>query len=140
MLYLATSGDQPVQSGTDLSIEALDSLQDAVRQWFSLPVVRFVGAHTGCSCGFPSVVAETPLEYFDGMFDDAENREADLRSLRLLLDVVRRHVEAAGVVELYPVWNLEEGTPPIGMIELRLDALDPETFFFHERFVHRVTK
>jgi len=140
MLYLATSGDQPVQSGTDLSIEALDSLQDAVRQWFSLPVVRFVGAHTGCSCGFPSVVAETPLEYFDGMFDDAENREADLRSLRLLLDVVRRHVEAAGVVELYPVWNLEEGTPPIGLIELRLDALDPETFFFHEQFVHRVTK
>jgi hypothetical protein len=31
-----------------------------------LPHVRFIGAHTGCSCGFPSVIAEEPFEYYEG--------------------------------------------------------------------------
>jgi hypothetical protein len=38
------------------------------------------------------------------------------------------------------VWYLEQGKSPKGTIDLRLNALDPETFFFHELFVHRVTK
>ena len=33
------------------------ALREAVIQWFTLPTVRFIGAHTGCSCGFPSVIA-----------------------------------------------------------------------------------
>ena len=30
--------------------------------------------------------------------------------------------------------------PPKGKIELRWDRLDPETFFFNERFLYRVTR
>src|SRR5262249_30651226 len=119
MLYLATSIEQPLQSGADLSVEEVDSANADVRQWFSLPNVRFIGAHTGCSCGFPSILSETPIEYYEGMFDDPEQREPDLRSLRLLIELVRQHVEATGSVELYPVWHLEESAPPQGTIELR---------------------
>jgi hypothetical protein len=39
-------------------------------------------------------MAEEPVEYFDGMFHDDENREADLRSLQSLLNLVREHVLA----------------------------------------------
>lgn len=139
MLYLATQRDQPLRNSPELSVEEIEGSREAVRQWFSLPTVRFVGAHTGCSCGFPSVMAEEPVEYFDGIFHDDENREADLHSLQSLLILIREHVAAAGEVQLYPVWDGEEGNPPKGTIDLGLDALNPETFFFNEQFLYRVT-
>jgi hypothetical protein len=140
MLYLATSNDQPLRTSHELSVEEVESSREAVRQWFSLPTVRFIGAHTGCSCGFPSVISEEPVEYFDGMFCDDEDREADLCSVRSLLALVQEHVAAAGEVQLYPVWDGEEDKPPKGTIYLRLDALEPETFFFTQHFLYRITR
>jgi len=104
MLYLATSHEQPLRRSSELSVEEIEPSREAVRQWFSLPIVRFIGAHTGCSCGFSHVVSEKPIEYWDGMFD-GQDREADLRSVDSLLDLVREHVRAAGEVQLYPVWD-----------------------------------
>ena len=138
-LYLATSNDQPLQSSAELSVQEVEASREAVRQWFSLPIVRFIGAHTGCSCGFPSVTADEPVEYFDGMFRDAEDREEDLRSLRSLLALVRQHVAASGEVQLYAIWNGEKGSPPKDTLHFALDALNAETFFFNERFLYRVT-
>src|SRR5262245_8327534 len=102
MLYMATHGDLQVQKSADMSVEDVEASRTAIQQWFSLPVVRFIGAHTGCSCGFPSVVAEEPIEYWEGMFGD-EEREADLKSVESLFALVRHHVAAAGEVELYAV-------------------------------------
>ena len=138
MLYMATRGDIPVRSSPELGVEAVEPSREAVRQWFSLPVVRFIGAHTGCSCGFPYVVAEEPIEYWEGMFDD-RGREADLRSVESLLVLVREHVTATGEVQLYPVWAGEEDKPPKGVIDLGLAALNSETFFFNEQFFYRVS-
>jgi hypothetical protein len=140
MLYMATSNDQPLRKSDDLRVEEVEGTRQAVRQWLSLPSVRFVGAHTHCSCGFPSITSDEPFEYFDGIFRDAADREADLRSLRLLIALVREHVIASGEVQLYDVWNGEEGLPPKGTIDVRLDAIDPERFFFNERFLYRVTR
>ena len=56
MLYLATADDQPLRT------------------------IRFIGAHTRCSCGFPSVSAEQPIEYYDGML--GEPGEISARSRR----------------------------------------------------------
>ena len=102
MLYLATSDDQPLRSSPELNVEEVETSREAVRQWFSLPTVRFIGAHTGCSCGFPYVVAEEPGVYWDGLFDPGDERDADLRSLQALLTIVREHVTGFGGVELYP--------------------------------------
>jgi hypothetical protein len=139
MLYMATQDDVPPQSTPEMSVEEVEPSRTAVRQWFSLPVVRFIGAHTGCSCGFPHVIAEEPGEYFEGMFDNDEDRQADLRSLESLVALVREHVTTAGEVQLYPVWDGEEGSPPKGNITVRLDALNRETFLFTEQFFYRVT-
>jgi hypothetical protein len=140
MLYMATQGDLPVRSCPEMSVEEVEPSRAAVRQWFSLPVVRFIGAHTGCSCGFPHVIADEPFECFEGMFDEGEDRAADLRSVDSLLALVREHVIAAGEVQLYPAWDGEEGTPPKGEIRLGVDALDRETFFFNQQFFYRVTR
>lgn len=140
MLYLATATDQPLRSSPELSVEEVEPSREAVRQWFSFPTVRFIGAHTGCSCGFPSVMAEEPIEYYDGIFQDGPDREADLRSVRLLLALLREHVTTTGKVQLYPVWDGEEGSPPKGTIDVELDALDPDTFFFTEQFLYCVSR
>jgi hypothetical protein len=138
MLYLATSDVQPLRSSPELSVEDVDVSRSAVRQWFSLPNVRFIGAHTGCSCGFPSVSADEPVDYFEGMFRD-EDREKNLRSLQSLLALVGEHVAPSGEAQLYSVWNGEEGSPPKGTINVGLNALNAETFFFNEQFLYRVT-
>jgi hypothetical protein len=140
MLYLATAGDQPLRSSTELSVEEVESSRTSVRQWFSLPTVRFIGAHTGCSCGFPSVIAEEPIEYYDGIFDTTEDRSADFASTRALVALIRQHVNDGAEVQLYPVGDGAEGRPPKGTVQLSIDAIDPETFLFTEQFLYRVSR
>ena len=138
MLYLATSDEQPLRSSPHLSVEAVgDATAEIVRQWFSLPVVRFIGAHHGCSCGFRHIVLPTePLQYWEGLFDSED--EDDSHSIQSLILLIREHLVVGSEVQMYPVWNGEEHLPPRGTIELRADSLDPRTFFFNERFFYRV--
>jgi len=138
MVYLGTVTDLPPVSGNDLRLERVQPAREFVRRWFSVPRVHFVGAHTGCSCGFPSVIAETPVDYFDGMRLESDDRAADLRSVRALIDLVARVVERDGRVELYPVADGDEMKPPKGVIELPVESLVADRFFFNERFMHVV--
>src|SRR5882672_10853145 len=126
MLYIGTAEEFPLTSSVDLSVERVDEARQAVRQWFSQPAVRFVGAHTGCSCGFPSVIAESPLEYFEGMTLQSNDRAADLRSVRALVELVGQAATCSARVELYPVADGEESRQPKGIIDWQLEALDPE--------------
>ena len=109
----------------------------SVQRLFSLPFVRFVGAHTGCSCGFPSIRADESVEYFDGIWD-ADDRQADLKSVKALLAMVQRHVTASGSAELFAVWQGEETMPPKGSVSVPTNSLEPERFFFIERFLYRI--
>lgn len=137
-LFLGTHTEQPDLESTPLRVERVSPDAEPVRQWFSLPHVCFVGAHTGCSCGFPYVVAEEPIDYWEGMFDESEDRQNDRRSLQALLDLMRHHVLESGVVELYPVWNGEEALPPKGKVSLTLEAITADAFVFTERFLCEV--
>ena len=140
MLYMATSTDLPLRTSPEITIEEVESSREAVLQSFRLPVVRFIGAHTGCSCGFPSVRAETPVDYFEGVFRDAQHRELDLQSVRALLNLVREHVLDSGEIQLYPVWDGDEGLRPKGTIDLRLGALKPETFLLNQQFLYSIAR
>jgi hypothetical protein len=137
MLYIGTAEELPPTSSPDMSIEDVDESRRAVTQWFSQPHVGFIGAHGSCSCGFPSVVAESPIEYYEGMSIDSRD-PADRRSVEALLQLLRQLVAHSGRVELYPVWNGEESLSPKGRVDWRLGALIPERFFFNERFMHFV--
>ena len=136
MLYIGTRQDLPLLATADLRIEEVGV--KAVLQWFSLPHIHFIGAHTGCSCGFPSVTADVPIEFYPGMLDDSPEREADLRSVGALLELIAEQTSQGDEVQLYPVWNGEEGAPPKGTIELAPDRLVTGEFFFNERFFYRV--
>lgn len=140
MLYIGTARTLPISSTPDLRIEAVEEARKSVRLWFSKPEVRFVGAHTGCSCGFPSVipVGESPIAYYEGMPFESDNRSADLRSVRALLDLVGQVGRSESMVELYPIWNGEEAETPHGVLEWQFEALHADRFFFNEGFMHRV--
>jgi len=138
MLYMGTATKVLPSSMSDLRIEVIDDSRQSVRQWFSQPEIRFVGAHTGCSCGFPSVLADSPVEYYEGMPLDSDDRAADLRSVRALIDLIAQILMGSEVVELYPVADGDQGNRPKGIVEWRIDALDPERFFFNEGFKHLV--
>jgi len=138
MLYIGTAEELTTSSSPDLRIETVSAARQDVKRWFSQPAVSFVGAHTGCSCGFPSIMAESPLDYYDGMPLQSDNRAADLRSVRALLDLLGPALVRSDRVELYPVPDGDELKEPKGVIEWELRALDPEQFFFNERFLHVV--
>ena len=138
MLYIGTGRDLALQSDRNLRVEDVDERRQEVRRWFSQPVVHFVGAHTGCSCGFPSVIAETPIEYYPGMPLEGDDRAADLQSVRALVELIGRILKDSERVELYPIADGDEAKPPKGVIRWRLRALEPEQFFFNEQFLHVV--
>ncbi len=138
MLYIGTVDELPLTKSADLSVEHVERTRRAVKQWFSSPVIRFVGAHTGCSCGFPSVIAESPISHFAGMSLESDDRPANPRSIRALIALIARASTRSDRVELYPVADGEESNHPRGVIDWQLDSLDPERFFFNERFMHVV--
>ena len=138
MLYLSAATELPATTRPELRIEPVDERRRVVEQWFASKAVHFVGAHTGCSCGFPSVIAETPIEYYDGMELESDDRAADLRSVRALLDLIRGLSVGDAPVELYPVADGDEAGPPKGVVTWQLDALDADRFFFTEGFMHVV--
>ena len=140
MLYLATTGDQPYVESDLLNVEDVEPKRLAVRRWLTLPVVRFVGAHTGCSCGFRSITATEPVEYDEGMFyEDARTAATARASLAALLAMARSFAERDGEIELLAVWDGDEAEPPLGTIDKGVEELRPDTWFFIERFLYRVT-
>jgi hypothetical protein len=142
VLYIGTARDQPTFSTPELGVEALEERRARVRQWFSLPCVRLVRAHGTCGCGFPHLLADEPIAYGDWLapvLAQADDREADLRSVRALMRLLASRVGDAGMVELYPVADGSERLPPKGTVHLSLAALDADTFFFTEQFFYRVS-
>lgn len=141
-LYVATASDLPTIAAPDLGVEQLEPLRGAVKQWFTLPEVRYVRAHGTCGCGFPHFIADEAVSYEEWLapvLEQADDREADLRSVRELLDLLGRFVRQDGFVELYPVADGSEHLAPKGTIELSLASLVAERFFFTEQFFYRVS-
>ena len=138
MLYVGCNEPLREQSDADLRIEPVEPGRQAVAQWFSLPSVQFVGAHTHCSCGFPHVISETPIEYWEGMWSESEQREADLRSMRALIKLVRDVIKPGETIELYPVWDGNEGDPPKGRVVWPIERVAADEAVFTEQFLYEV--
>jgi hypothetical protein len=51
------------------------------------------------------LIANEPVEYWDGMFDKKGTDDEDSASVRALGQLIRGHVAASGVVEVYALWN-----------------------------------
>ena len=110
-LYFACEGhlplrNHPIDGPPEFSIEEISPTADSVRQWFSLPIIRYIGTHTGCSCGFHHVVAEGPVEYWDGMFEYDDNNGEDQKTVRTaasLIDLIHEKLTLTDEIQMYPL-------------------------------------
>ncbi len=103
IVYPGSSVKLRERKGPFISVEALNSDQAVVRKYFPEPNVCFIGSHSGCSCGFPSVIAETPIEYFDQMFSDpTPDRDNGLASVRDLPTLRNECLDSKNTCTLIP--------------------------------------
>ena len=137
-VYVASTSRVPEITNEEISVGPLSGRAAPVAQWFSLPEIRYVGA-PGCGCRFPHVVADQPVEWFDEFFDEWEDREPELASVRALFGLLEQLLALSTEVQVYPVWDGDEGKSPKGTIALPFESLDPEKFFFNEQFFYRIT-
>ena len=139
MLYIGCDQNLSLRKEIYLTVENLSDNEKPVTQWFDTKKVFYIGSHSGCSCAFPHVLAEKPIYYFEGMFDDNEHSGDDLNSIKELLKLLDELKGSKAPIKLYPVWDGDQGLEPKGTIELKISGLDPSHFFFNERFMHIVS-
>lgn len=121
-------------------------LQIAVADPESIAPLRstFTNAHValvtvdGCSCAFPSVVSDGPVEYFDGLLGDATERAVAASHTQALLQLVERSIAPGEHAEVLPMWIGHEPEGVKGSIDTSLAAIDPESFCFAESHLYRM--
>jgi hypothetical protein len=69
---------------------------------------------------------------------ESDEREADLRSTRALVDLLRDRMRPGESVELYAVWEGNEGRQPRDRVVWSLEQIVPETVLFTEDFLYEV--
>ena len=130
-LYLAT--DEPVsghawsQARPSFNIQPLTEGEQLVRSQFSKPNVVYLGAHTGCSCGFS--YGHDPLE----TPEDREEDETARRVVALLRTFLEERLEHAGSVELFACWEGGEQAEPEERLDVTPSHFGGESFRLPER-------
>jgi hypothetical protein len=74
------------------------------------------------------------------MFEYDEADQDTLRTAQLLIDLIHEKLALTDEIQMYPVWDGDEGVAPKGTIQLASNTLDPRTFFFNEQFFYRVRR
>lgn len=132
-LYIAADKDPPLvpwnEAAPGFNVVALEEHEHVVAPHFSKPCVRYLGAHTGCSCGFrysPSV-------------DDAEDERLGRASVGSLQSYVEEIVRVGDSIELYACWEGDWEEPSRGRREVTPAYFGGESFELTEREVLVVT-
>jgi hypothetical protein len=125
-VYLAASSWLPaipfIEGTSDFHVSDLKEHEEAVRSQLTAPNVVYVGAFTGCGCGFDP----------EGEDPSGPYEERGKRSLRELVDYINEHVNG-GPAELYISWEGEWNLPALRRIELNASELAERTDWLEER-------
>jgi hypothetical protein len=129
-LYVATDTLIPTSDwrpGSLITVQEIGGSEDTVRQWFTKPQVRYVGAHGGCACGFS--------------YDPADpSADSVLQSLAELRSLLGRHLSDADDAELFYCWEGDEGREPDHRSDIVLDDLGSPTCRLTTRALYRVQR
>src|SRR6185436_7888683 len=93
-MELFVASDRPIEPShgwkgeTLLTIEEVDDADESIRRHLTLPHVRYLGAHTGCSCGFEYGLAPPETE------GEEQQDQAGRRSVAGLRDFLATHLDA----------------------------------------------
>lgn len=114
-------------------LQALSEADAGVRACFTKPHVYFLGAHTGCSCGFNYGLREVKRE------EDHAEDVASQASVAALRAYLRDAVTSQGEVELFTSWETDWHGEPDERLQVTPDWFSGDTFEMPERTFFRVT-
>ena len=100
-----------------------DENDERVRVQFSKPYIYYVGAHTGCGCGF---------EY--GKYPDYEDSvEESRQSVIRLAEYLTKAVEENNNIELFACWEGDQAEKPVKYDTITPFDLGGDSFWFEEK-------
>ena len=112
--------EQPEFHVTELTVGENDG---KVRSQFSKPYIYYVGAHTGCGCGF---------EY--GKYPGyEENVEENRQSVFRLSQYLIKAVEQNETIELFACWDGDQAEKPVKRGRITPLEIGGESFWFEEK-------
>lgn len=141
-LFLATDEPAPLvrwdPASPGFHIAELTEREEPVRGRFSKPHVRFVGAHTRCSCGYRLLNLQPdgghlPMEY--AVVEEPEKSAADHCALAAYL---RERLAEQESVELYACWDGDWAEQAVARQEATPSEIGDDDFFFLERVFYRM--
>jgi hypothetical protein len=128
-VYLACDVDPPEISWDETEpgfhTEPLSPDELVVREYFSKPSIRFLGAHTGCSCGFTYAVNATE--------ETSDETPPSARSVAELRSYLAELLDEVGELELFACWEGDQDQPPESDAQVSLEHFAGDSFEFTER-------
>jgi hypothetical protein len=135
-LYVAAAEPLPIvgwnESKPAFNVQELSDSEQIVRRHFTKPHVYYLGAHTGCSCGFAFGQLESTSA------EDEAEETAGRASVAALQKYLRDAVQRTGEVELYSCWEGDQGHVPEQNIDITPESFAGDAFRFPEKAFFRV--
>jgi hypothetical protein len=100
-----------------------------VRQHLPFSSVRYIGAHTGCGCGF----RRSHAGYIDADPDDADENAAAQADHEALVAYLRAMPIQPRPMQIYGCWSGDESLPPEHFRTCAISQLVSSDFGFQER-------
>lgn len=130
-LYIAADSEPPLvawdAASPGFNVVAVEDHERVVTKHFSKPRLRYLGAHTGCSCGFGH--GQTPADTSEEKEQERLGRES-VASLRRYLE---RMIDTDGTVELYACWEGDWDEPCDSRREVTLEYFGGDSFEIRQR-------
>ncbi len=121
------------ESAPAFHLQALSDVETEVRARFTKPHVYFLGAHTGCSCGFNYGLRDVRRP------EDQAEELASQASVAALRAYLRDAVERQGEVELLSAWEEDWQNEPEQRLNITPDWFGGDHFAMPERALFKVT-
>ena len=110
-LYLASDEPLPLIQTPAFNVAELQDYDVEAKKQFSKAFTVFLGAYTGCSCGF--AYDSEPNEDEREEIEDRNARE----SVQALVSYLEEQVKRSSL-EIFACWNGEQGDPPLSTLSV----------------------
>lgn len=134
MYYLGSECDAPLtepwaEGSPGFHVSELDEWNAVVRKQLDFPCVRYIGAHSGCGCGFRRELNG----YLDTDPEDVAAAKATQADHEALVAYLRALPSQSRPMQIYGCWSGEEAMKPLLCRSCSIAELSSRTFGFRER-------
>jgi hypothetical protein len=130
MVYLAADQTLPLidwrEDEPAFCVTALNDSDLSVKRQFSKSNIVYLGAYTGCSCGF--LYGRYPLQGEEDRIDETLAQESVKRLSSYLADIVK-----SGDVEIFACWDGDQASEPEERLTVTPEYFGGEEFGFDEK-------